>query len=75
MRVVKNIVLGVLVVCLLCPMSPAQTQPRSAKPDVRSRPQIKSRAEFDALSRINTDAGYPLPHVMYAIDRKDKNKN
>jgi hypothetical protein len=40
----------------------------------RSRPEIKSRAEFDAFARINTDAGYPLPHVMYVIDRKDRNK-
>jgi hypothetical protein len=45
-----------------------------ANADARSRPEIKSRAEFDALARINTDAGYPLPHVMYVIDRKDKNK-
>ncbi|MGI9108255.1 MAG: PEP/pyruvate-binding domain-containing protein [Pyrinomonadaceae bacterium] len=40
----------------------------------RSQFGIKSRAEFDALSRINTDAGYPLPHVIFVIDRKDQNK-
>jgi hypothetical protein len=42
--------------------------------EARSQPEIKSRAEFDAFARVNTDAGYPLPHVMYVIDRKDKDK-
>jgi hypothetical protein len=78
MRVVSNIVFGALVFCLLCPpptLNAQATPPQTvAKSGVRSRPEITSRAEFDALSRINTDAGYPLPHVMYAIDRKDGNK-
>jgi rifampicin phosphotransferase len=40
----------------------------------RSRHSITSRAEFDKLSRVNTDTGYPLPHVMFVIDRRDGNK-
>ncbi|HEX8457891.1 MAG TPA: PEP/pyruvate-binding domain-containing protein [Pyrinomonadaceae bacterium] len=40
----------------------------------RSLPEIKTRAEFDRLARVNMDAGYPLPHVMYVIDRKDRNR-
>jgi len=63
-----------LMFSLLCSLSLMKAQPKSATASVRSLPEIKSRAEFDALSRINTDAGYPLPHVMYVIDRKDRNK-
>lgn len=76
--VAKNIVLSALLFSLWCPVPGAWAQPKSAAPPAsgvaRSRPEIKSRAEFDALSRINTDAGYPLPHVMYVIDRKEQNK-
>ncbi|HYP02208.1 MAG TPA: PEP/pyruvate-binding domain-containing protein [Pyrinomonadaceae bacterium] len=80
MRVVKKIFLSALVFSLL--VSAVQTSARqqgataaaTATESARSRPEIKSRTEFDALSRINTDAGYPLPHVMYVIDRKDKNR-
>jgi hypothetical protein len=44
-------------------------------PDVRYLPEIKSRAEFDSISRsYNADSPYPLPHVLFVIDRKDKNK-
>jgi hypothetical protein len=79
MTVVKKIFLSALVFSLLCSASQmsAQRQRTTAAAEtqsVRSRPEIKSRAEFDSLSRINTDAGYPLPHVMYVIDRKDRNK-
>jgi hypothetical protein len=87
MRLVKNLVLSALVFALLCPLAGAQQARRGAAgaaaaqrdapttaAEERSRPEIKSRAEFDAFARINTDAGYPLPHVMYVIDRKDRNK-
>ena len=40
----------------------------------KSRPAVASRAEFDSLARVSSDAGYPLPHVMFVIDRKDGNK-
>ncbi len=42
--------------------------------NARSLPALRSQAEFDVLSRINTDAGYALPHVLFVIDRRDKNK-
>jgi hypothetical protein len=81
MRPVKISILCALVFSLLCPPAGAQVRrgaasaaAASAAADARSRPEIKSRAEFDAFARINTDAGYPLPHVMYVIDRKDRNK-
>ncbi|HEV2913301.1 MAG TPA: PEP/pyruvate-binding domain-containing protein [Pyrinomonadaceae bacterium] len=41
----------------------------------RSLPALKSRAEFDAIARTyDEDTPYPLPHVMFVIDRKDNNK-
>ncbi len=41
----------------------------------RSMPRITSRAEFDALARVyHADTPYALPHLMFVIDRKDKNK-
>jgi hypothetical protein len=41
----------------------------------RSVPSLASRAEFDALARTyDQETPYPLPHVMFVIDRKDKNK-
>ena len=43
--------------------------------DIRYLPAVKSRAEFDSLARsYNADTPYPLPHVLFVIDRKDKNK-
>ncbi|HEX8491535.1 MAG TPA: PEP/pyruvate-binding domain-containing protein [Pyrinomonadaceae bacterium] len=41
----------------------------------RSLAAIATRAEFDALARTyDQDTPYPLPHVLFVIDRKDKNK-
>jgi hypothetical protein len=40
----------------------------------RSLPALRSQAEFDSLARVNTDTGYALPHVLFVIDRRDKNK-
>ncbi|HEY0083285.1 MAG TPA: PEP/pyruvate-binding domain-containing protein [Pyrinomonadaceae bacterium] len=71
---VSKLILSALVFSLLCPVAAAQAAPARAETDARSLPELKSRAEFDAFARINTDAGYPLPHVMYVIDRKDRNK-
>jgi hypothetical protein len=40
-----------------------------------SLPALTSRAEFDSLARTyDADTPYPLPHVMFAIDRKEGNK-
>jgi hypothetical protein len=40
----------------------------------KSLPALKSQAEFDRLARVNTDTGYPLPYVLFVVDRKDANK-
>src|ERR687886_978122 len=43
--------------------------------NVRSLPQLRTRAEFDSISRnYDADTPYPLPHVLFVIDRKDGNK-
>ncbi len=41
----------------------------------RSLPAIKSRADFDQLARVyHQGTPYALPHLMFVIDRKDKNR-
>jgi hypothetical protein len=48
---------------------------RAQSPDNRSLPAVRSRAEFDSISRsFDADTPYPLPHVLFVIDRKDNNK-
>lgn len=49
-------------------------EPRKDKSNLRSLPVITSRAEFDSLGRVYTDKSYPLPHVLFVIDRQDNNK-
>ena len=65
-----------LIACLiflsLLPCAPARAD--EATTGARSLPAIKTQAEFDTLARINTDTGYALPHVLFVIDRRDKNK-
>ncbi|MGH9900678.1 MAG: PEP/pyruvate-binding domain-containing protein [Pyrinomonadaceae bacterium] len=63
------------IVCLLfavlaSPLAGAQETP----PGVKSLPKITSRAEFDRLARVYPDTPYALPHVMFVIDRKEKNR-
>ncbi|MCA1850738.1 MAG: hypothetical protein LC672_06745, partial [Acidobacteria bacterium] len=66
----------ILAACLLPPFFSVavarQEKARTASP--RSLPRIASRAEFDALARVHTDAPYALPHVLFVIDRKDGNR-
>jgi hypothetical protein len=40
----------------------------------RSLPALRTRAEFDRLARVYTDQPYALPHVLFVIDRKDKDR-
>lgn len=47
---------------------------QETKSTLRSLPVVTSRAEFDSLARVYSDKGYPLPHVIFVIDRKDQNK-
>ncbi len=46
-------------------------------PDTSKRAlnEIKSRSDFDLVARVyHQDTPYALPHAMFVIDRKDKNK-
>src|SRR5216684_3823822 len=37
--------------------------------------EIRSQADFDQMSRVyNAKTPYALPHAMFVIDRRDKNK-
>ncbi len=47
---------------------------QQAKTNVRSLPAIASRAQFDSLARVYSDSSYPLSHVLFVIDRRDRNK-
>lgn len=52
----------------------SRRKPKEQTGQPRSLPRIGSRAEFDQLARIHTDSPYALPHVIFVIDRKDKNR-
>ncbi|MCA1621077.1 MAG: hypothetical protein LC795_17575 [Acidobacteria bacterium] len=60
------------------PLAAAQREKKFGKPVAsttqRSMPALRSRAEFDKLARVYTDQPYALPHVIFVIDRRDKNK-
>ncbi|MBA3766135.1 MAG: pyruvate, phosphate dikinase [Acidobacteria bacterium] len=48
---------------------------RAQPTGARSLSAIKSRAEFDTIARTyDADTPYPLPHVLFVIDRQDQNK-
>jgi rifampicin phosphotransferase len=48
---------------------------QTAEDGPRSLPAIKSREEFDTIARIhNPNTPYPLPHAIFVIDRKAKNR-
>lgn len=49
-------------------------QSRETRSTPRSLAAISSRAQFDLLSRVYSDKAYPLPHVLFVIDRKSNNK-
>lgn len=70
MRLAKVFTASLLfIVCCALATAAAQTGD-----DVKSLAAIKSQAEFDRVARVNTDTGYPLPHVLFVIDRGDANK-
>ncbi|HEV7859404.1 MAG TPA: PEP/pyruvate-binding domain-containing protein [Pyrinomonadaceae bacterium] len=61
-----------MIACVLA--SSVRVMPQEKTKDVRSLPAIKSRADFDGLARVYTDTNYALPHVLFVIDRQEKNK-
>src|SRR5437868_14462627 len=67
----RSLIAGLLILSLFV-LSSARAD--EAQSGARALPAVKSQAEFDTLARINTDTGYALPHVLFVIDRRDKNK-
>ncbi|HEX8144272.1 MAG TPA: PEP/pyruvate-binding domain-containing protein [Pyrinomonadaceae bacterium] len=62
---------AVVLLAMLCGSDAALGQSQGP----RSLPALKTRAEFDAIARTyDADTPYPLPHVLFVIDRKDGNK-
>lgn len=59
---------------VVCVVNAGEQEAPEAKSDIRSLPTIASRAEFDSLARVHSASSYPLPHVLFVIDRKDNNK-
>src|SRR3984893_8185343 len=60
---------AVLTVALVSGLAAAQS---SAK---RSLPAVSSQADFDSLAvTYDPDTSYALPHILFVIDRKDKNR-
>lgn len=71
LRAWASIVLGVLVAGIAQSQRPAAKSADSS----RSLPAINSRAEFDSLAVVyDANTPYALPHVLFAIDRQDKNR-
>ena len=65
-----------LCLSLLPAAGAAAAQKAGARPGdgVRSLPAVRSRAEFDSIARVYTDRPYALPHVLFVIDRKDRDR-
>jgi hypothetical protein len=54
--------------------APSQT-PQTPTEEVTSVPAIKSHAEFDSLAIVyDANTSYALPHVLFVIDRQQKNR-
>jgi hypothetical protein len=54
---------------------PASAMPKTPDTNKRSLAQVKSQADFDSIARVyHQDTPFALPHAMFIIDRKEKNK-
>lgn len=61
--------------CALMPALFAVAVLRAQSTGQRWLPAIASRAEFDSIARTDdANTPYPLPHVLFVIDRRDNNK-
>ena len=85
MNLRKTLGAAAALICLLVTSAAAQESewikdPRRVpkagqKPEeARSLPALRSRADFDRLARVYTDQPYALPHVIFVIDRKDRDR-
>src|SRR6266487_4855502 len=47
----------------------------AAQPSLKSLPRVSSQSEFDSLAvTYDPDTPYALPHVLFVIDRQNKNR-
>jgi len=54
---------------------PKDAMPKVADSAKRSLAEIKSQADFDLMARVyHQDTPFALPHAMFVIDRRNKNK-
>lgn len=68
MRFKKRIVVFFILACAVC-------VPVSAQTDLKSLPRVSSQSEFDSLAvTYDPDTPYALPHILFVIDRQDKNR-
>ncbi len=65
--------LPISLLSLIC-LAIVNGQQPEAKSNVRFLPSITTRQQFDSLARVYSDKSYPLPHVLFVIDRKSNNK-
>jgi rifampicin phosphotransferase len=73
MMISKKARLAVLLMSMLLVVSFSIASAQTS--NKRSLPALVSRAEFDQLARTyDQETPYPLPHVLFVIDRRDKNK-
>ncbi|HEX7316747.1 MAG TPA: PEP/pyruvate-binding domain-containing protein [Pyrinomonadaceae bacterium] len=58
------------------PGVPRHARGNAAKPAASERwlERLTTRADFERLARVYTDQPYALPHVIFVIDRQNKNK-
>lgn len=54
---------------------PKGAMPAAPASEKRALPAIRSRAEFDTMARVyHPGTPYSLPHAMFIIDRREKNR-
>ncbi|HXM47565.1 MAG TPA: hypothetical protein VN956_06820, partial [Pyrinomonadaceae bacterium] len=65
------VIMGLTVAGPVLPQVPAA----KSTEEPRSMPAVHSRAEFDSLSVVyDANTPYALPHVLFAIDRQNRNR-
>src|SRR5688572_32776775 len=63
-----------LLVLILWTLAPASAVAQAQAQGPSSLPAVRSRPEFDSLGVVyDQDTPYALPHVMFVIDRQNKN--
>jgi hypothetical protein len=67
--------LAALILCLTAAGTTLAQKPSAKSDEARSLSAIQSRAEFDSIAVVyDANTPYALPHVLFAIDRQDKNR-